>query len=143
MEILNRIFLKKLRKFFGDLVSFRTPLSRIIIFSFIILFFFFLPFGSIEELPTKCVFKNVIFPFLFNGDCPDSGLFKDCECLGCGMTRALSELLDGNFKKAAEYNPLVFPLVFVILFIIIKDIIILFKNYKIKFKLSEEQLSRR
>lgn len=126
----------KFFKFVGDLVSFRTPLSRVIIFSFIFLFFIFLPFDSIEGLPTKCIFKNVIFPFLFNGHCPESGLFKDCECPGCGMTRALSELIHGNFISAIEYNPLVILLVSVMLFLIIKDVIVLLRNFKIGLFLS-------
>lgn len=127
--MLNKISLNKFLKFLGDLISFRTPISRILVFLFIFLFFFFISFESVKEFPVKCIYKNFILPFIFGGDCPENGLFKDCECPGCGMTRAFSELIHGNFTEAIKYNSIVIPLVILMIFFIFKDSIFLLKKY--------------
>jgi len=43
--------------------------------------------------------------------------FFDVECWGCGMTRAILEILDFNFEKAIKLNPLS-PLVLTLIFLI-------------------------
>jgi len=60
------------------------------------------PPAAVERGPSFCIFKN-LFGF---------------ECLGCGLTRAFSELLHGNLARAIRFNPLViiaFPTVTTIL----------------------------
>ena len=55
------------------------------------------PTSWVESLPSVCLFKAVF----------------GVECLGCGITRALSHLFHGNFDTALQYNPRVivaFPL---------------------------------
>ena len=73
--------------------------------------------------PIKCVFKNIILPFLFNGNCPTTGIFADCECPACGLTRGMSRLLHGDISSAIEYNFLVIPVFIVMIFVITINLI--------------------
>lgn len=52
---------------------------------------FLLPLSLIEAAPSVCLFKNIL------------GL----ECPGCGITRAVVSVLQGDLAKAWEYNKLV------------------------------------
>lgn len=54
------------------------------------------------------VFLVAVF-YLFGPGCPQQALFG-ISCLGCGMTRAYLQLLQGNVKGAFFYHPL-FPIV--------------------------------
>ena len=61
------------------------------------LFMLIVPLSSLESYPSLCLFKNI------------AGI----DCIGCGMTRAVSSLLHGDAEKAYRYNRLVvivFPL---------------------------------
>jgi hypothetical protein len=78
--------------------------------------------------PFNCIFKAIILPFIFNNNCPATGLFANCECPACGLTRALSSLLHGDISSALNYNLLVTPLFLVLLFVLILNVIKLIKN---------------
>ncbi len=111
-------FLKTSKDYFFHFLSFGSPQAIAFNLSSILLSFGILPVKSSEHTIFKCVFKNVIFPFIFRGNCPETGLFAHCNCPGCGMTRALSNLLHGNFSEAWHFNRLVYPLVAVMLVLI-------------------------
>ena len=57
----------------------------------------------LNNLPVLCIYKR----------------FFGIECWGCGMTRAIISVANGNFKNAIEYNwrvLIVFPLLLYIYF---------------------------
>ena len=47
-----------------------------------------IPTETLSQEPTVCLFKNLF----------------GIECLGCGMTRAISSALHGRFTTAMQYN---------------------------------------
>ncbi len=47
--------------------------------------------------------------------------FFDIKCFGCGLTRSFEYILDLNFSKAFETNPMIYPVFLGILILIIKD----------------------
>jgi len=102
-----------------------TPKKRTIIFSRIMLFFIIVPTNIVKSGESICIFKNFIIPLFFD-KCPETGIFKDCECPACGMTRAFSSLLHLDFKSAWNYNKGIFLFFPVFLFIFIKDLISLY-----------------
>lgn len=53
-----------------------------------------MPTGWFEQGPVLCLFRRL----------------AGVECLGCGMTRAMAALLDGQWRAAAELNALSLPL---------------------------------
>lgn len=53
-----------------------------------------LPTALVEQGPVLCLFRRL----------------ADLECLGCGMTRAMVALLNGEWQAAAELNALSLPL---------------------------------
>ncbi len=125
---INRMFFKKIFIFFLDCISFNTP--QAIIFNILIIFLMLaiIPTNYLIYSPVKCIFKNVIFPIIFSESCPVAGLFANCECPACGLTRALSSLLHGDISSALNYNVLVIPLFLVMLFVLILNIIKLIKK---------------
>ena len=59
---------------------------------------------TLNNLPSVCLYKR----------------FFGLECWGCGMTRAIISVVNGNFKDAIEYNwrvLIVFPLLLYIYFL--------------------------
>jgi hypothetical protein len=120
--------LKKLFSFFLDLLSFNTPKAIVFNISFIFLTLFLLPTSDLKYLPTKCVFKHIILPILYKGNCPSYGLFSECNCPFCGLTRAMSRLLKFDIKGALEFNILVIPLFIAMISVLILNIIKLVKK---------------
>lgn len=60
--------------------------------------------STFNDLPTMCLYKR----------------YLGKECWGCGMTRAIISVANGNFKNAIEYNwrvLIVFPLLIYIYFL--------------------------
>jgi hypothetical protein len=43
------------------------------------------------------------------------------ECFGCGLNRAVIELLKGNFSAAVNYNPLIYIYLILVLILLILD----------------------
>lgn len=61
--------------------------------------------------------------------------FTGFKCAGCGMTRAIHNLLNFKFKTAFEYNPLLFLLIIYVIYYII-----IFGLYKLKKIIKTEKL---
>ena len=57
------------------------------------------------------------------------------ECPGCGMQRALIELLKGNFIDSLKIYPALLPTIFLIVFLIL-HLILKFKNGAFVLKIS-------
>lgn len=118
----------KLLSFLIDCLSFNTPKAIVFNLSSILLILAVIPTKVIVNLPTICIFKNFILPIAFKGKCPTSGLFANCECPACGLTRAMSSLLHGNLQAALGYNHLVIIVFIVMVFIIIINLIKIKRN---------------
>jgi len=125
-------FLHNLFSFLLDLLSFGTPLAIITNFIIILSFCFFIPINSLETFPIKCVFKHHILPFIFQGNCPTSGLFAGCNCLGCGMTHSVHYILHGDFYLAWNTNKLSFVVMLGIIILISINLKKLHSNNKFK-----------
>jgi hypothetical protein len=69
-----------------------------------------IPTELVAEGPTICVFKRLL----------------GRDCLGCGMTRALSILLHGNLALALSYNKLVVVVLPTLCFVLLKDVVSVF-----------------
>lgn len=105
---------KKTNSFFYfilDLISFGSPRAIIIDIAIILLLCAAVPISTLESFPVKCLFKSYVIPFVFHGNCPESGLFSGCECPACGMTHALHYLMNGEFRKAWETNRIAFAVI--------------------------------
>jgi hypothetical protein len=70
------------------------------------------------------LFSAIICYFFFDFDifppCIWTSLW-DQKCMGCGMTSAFLELLQGNFQNAWEINPFIFIVLPSISYFIIRD----------------------
>jgi len=119
---------RKLKDYFLDMISFGTPQAIVLNLSFILL----LPLSYVVFLPINSVFKDFLLPFIFSGDCPDSGLFKNCSFYSTGQARAMSSLLHGDFENAYAMNKLVFLLFFFMLLVLVLNIIKSYKIYRSK-----------
>lgn len=133
MGFLTKPQLKSFFSFFSNLISFGTPLAIIINFLLILSFCFFIPISSLDLFPIKCIFKSYILPFLFNGNCPTSGLFAGCECPACGMTHSIYHILHGDFSLAWNTNKLSF-------LVISSIIILLFFNLNKIYRRKKEKI---
>jgi hypothetical protein len=80
------------------------------------LMLFLIPTALLDKYPAICIIKNI------------SGI----DCLGCGMTRAISSIFHGNLETAIHYNQLViivFPLlVYIWSIFIIRELYALIDN---------------
>ncbi|MDD3175305.1 MAG: DUF2752 domain-containing protein [Candidatus Nanoarchaeia archaeon] len=121
---------RQIKKVFGDLISFGTPQAIVINIFLIFLIFTLIPTSTLENKPSLCIFKNIILPFIYNNNCPTEGIFKDCECPGCGLTRAMSSLMHGNLKDALNYNKGIIPLVLTMIVFWIINLRKSIKHYK-------------
>ena len=125
-------FLHNLFSFLLDLLSFGTPLAIITNFIIILSFCFFISINSLETFPIKCIFKHHILPFIFQGNCPTSGLFAGCNCLGCGMTHSVHHILHGNFNLAWNTNKLSFVVMLGMIILVFINIKKLHQEMKLK-----------
>lgn len=119
--------------FFLNLISFSTPQAIVINISLIFLILAFVPTTNLETVGIPCIYKEVILPFIYKNNCPTQGLFANCECPACGMTRAMSSMLHGKFKEAISYNKGILILLPLMIFILIQNIF-KWKNHYIKNK---------
>lgn len=117
--------LKKIKYVLFDILSFGSPQAIIFNLSSVLLILRVIPTSLLKHSPFKCIFKNFLLPLIFRGNCPKTGLFANCECPACGLIRAMSRLLHGDFIGAWNFNKVVF-LVFGVM--VILTIINLFKT---------------
>jgi len=125
----RRIYsLRKAWRIFLDIISFNTPFARVFDLSSILIFLSAAPLSLIENSPVKCVFKTYLLPLVFGGICPESGIFAGCNCLGCGMTRAIWHILHGDLAGAYALNAMAFLVLSVMLTIILIDFVSLLRK---------------
>jgi len=120
----------RVRKILLDIISFGTPLTQTLNLVLILLALAILPTGYIAKYSPfhfRCIFKTVILPLIFRGNCPSSGLFAGCNCPACGMTRAMSRLLHGDLIGAWNFNPLVFVVLGIMVWIIATNVATMLK----------------
>ncbi len=114
--------LNGLSKLIYEIISFGSARGIVIAISLSFLFFLVTPTNFFIFMPGLCIFKKFILPFVFRGNCPTVGVFAFCECPACGMTRAMSSFMHGNFELAWDYNPLVYILIPILLVVLIINI---------------------
>ncbi|MCK5282459.1 MAG: DUF2752 domain-containing protein [Nanoarchaeota archaeon] len=114
---------KKIKTIFFDILSFGTPQAKVFNLSSILLILASVPTEYLKYSPVKCVFKHFLLPLIFNGTCPIDGIFANCNCPACGLTRGMSRLLHGDIGGALKFNRLVLIVFFVMLTLIIINII--------------------
>jgi hypothetical protein len=112
----------KFSKTILEIISFGTPKAIVFNLTSILLILAAIPTNYLAYSPTKCVFKTFILPILFNGHCPATGIFSGCQCPACGLTRAMSRLLHGDFVGALNYNKIVFLVLSVMIVVIIINV---------------------
>ena len=125
-----RVRFAEIKRIFLDLVSFNTPQAKVFNLSAILIALASVPTKYLSYSPVKCVFKNVILPLVFRGNCPTSGIFAGCECPACGMTRAMSRLLHGDIVGAYNFNKGVFLVLLVMLVLIAINLVKSVREYK-------------
>ena len=120
--------MKKSKNLFLDIVSFGTPEAIVFNLAVIFLILAIISTGSLGYLPVKCIFKDIILPAIFHGNCPQTGIFANCECPACGMTHAMSRLLHGDFDGAWSFNKGVFLVFGVMLYLLVYNCIKILKR---------------
>ena len=118
-------FLKKIKFIFFDFLSFGSPQAIVFNLSVILIILALLPTGDLGYLPIKPVFKEFLLPLIFGGNCPDSGILKNCDVYSTGQTRGISNLLHGNFQEAWEFNKIT-PFLFLVMIILIIKIMFIY-----------------
>jgi len=122
--------IRKIKDFFLYFLGFDKPGAIVLILSLILLVLWVIPASFISKGPSICIFKNFILPFIFHGNCPVGGFFAGCNCPACGLTRALSNIMHGDFAAAWAYNKISFIVFFIMLALIISNLAKLMKEYK-------------
>lgn len=92
-----------IKKILLEHISFDSPRAIAINLAIILMLLAIIPTSAISRSPTGCIFKTIILPAVFHG-CPESGIFKGCECPGCGLTRSVSRLLHGDITGSMDLN---------------------------------------
>jgi len=98
-----------------EFLSFGSPRAVVYNLSAILLALAIVPTAFLGRLPVKCIWKSYVIPLFFKHNCPTSGIFTDCRCPACGLTRGVSSILHGEFSVGQNYNRLS---IFVLLFMI-------------------------
>jgi hypothetical protein len=120
--------IKKIKDFFLYFLGFDKPRAIVLNLSLILYVLAVIPLNILSKGPSLCIFKNFILPLVFHGICPAVGFFAGCNCPACGMTRALSSIMHGNFSAAWVYNKLSFVVFSIMVVLIIVNIIKLMKE---------------
>lgn len=122
----------KVKKYFTNIISFATPEAKVFNLSSIFFILAVVPTEKLGYSPIKCIFKHFLLPLIFNGNCPSDGIFANCNCPACGLTRGMSRLLHGDIHGALYFNKLVIIVFIVMVSIIIKEGYVIIKKYKSK-----------
>jgi hypothetical protein len=120
----------KIKIVFLDLISFGSPQAILFNLTTIFILLFVTPTKNLVYSPVKCIFKRYLLPLIFRGNCPTSGLFANCEDPACGLTRAVSSLLHGDFSAAWNFNKAVYLLFSVMIIVLIINLVKTIKYYK-------------
>ena len=126
----DRQSLKKLYYFFLNCLSFNTPEAIVFNISLILIILAILPVSDLSYLPVRCVFKYFLLPIVFKGSCPSSGLFFECNCPFCGVTRGMNRFLHGDIKEAMKFNIIVIPLFFAMIIVLIINLVKVIRKHK-------------
>ncbi len=121
---------KKIKKVLLDILSFGSPQAIVFNLTSIIVLLGATPVSAVKYSPVTCIFKHFLLPLIFSGNCPASGIFANCECPACGMTRAMSRLLKGRINEALSFNKGVIVVLAVMLIVIAINAFRWYKIYK-------------
>lgn len=75
--------------------------------------------GRVRAIVRESSFLLVLLFFALNTQ--HACVFVKCfgiECPGCGMTRAIREVVHHNFAKAFQYHPMVFSMPYIAFYIV-------------------------
>ncbi len=117
----------RIKSIFLEFLSFNSKRAKVINLSSILFLLAVIPTKVIENSHSICIFKNFIFPLVFGENCSFLG---SCNCPACGMTRSVSNILHGNFKRAWSFNKLAFLTLIIMTTLIVINTIKLIKNKK-------------
>ncbi|HEX2914729.1 MAG TPA: DUF2752 domain-containing protein [Chloroflexia bacterium] len=92
--------------FLKEAIGLTTPRGRLIAVSALAAFLRIAGPGRLEQGPSLCLIR----------------LITGRPCPACGMTRACAALLQGQPRKAARYNKLIFPVVAVLMLVLFRDL---------------------
>jgi hypothetical protein len=105
--------------------KYRLRTARISTVISILLLLSVLPTEFLNTVPSICLFKKLF----------------GIECLGCGMTRAISSMLHLNFSEAISYNRLVVILLPAAFTFVVKDCVSFYRRSSIS-KVSREEVHK-
>ncbi|MCX6810783.1 MAG: DUF2752 domain-containing protein [Candidatus Berkelbacteria bacterium] len=97
-------------------------------FSVVLLALAIIPTAFLNRIGIPCIWRRFVLPWIYRGHCPETGFFAHCLCPGCGLTRAMSRLMHGDFVGAYSYNHLIFLVVATVLVIFATNVIKLLKK---------------
>ena len=118
----------RIKSVFLEFLSFDSERAKVINLSSILFLLAIIPTKIIENGHSICIFKNFIFPTLFGEGCSFLG---GCNCPACGMTRAFSNILHGNIKRAWSFNKLAFISLTIMVALVIINAIKLIKGKRV------------
>lgn len=121
---------KKVKYIFLDLISFGSPQAILFNLSTILILLFIVPTKYLIYSPAKCIFKNILLPLIFKGNCPTTGIFANCDGPACGLTRAMSSLLHGDFYAAWNFNKGVYLLFSIMIIVLIINLVKTINYYR-------------
>jgi hypothetical protein len=92
-----------LRKFL-NLIDLSRPQSVLFVLGSGLFILAVIPYQWLQQGFYHCLWKTTLFPMLFRGHCPATGLLAGCNCPGCGLTRAFWHILHGHPSQAYALN---------------------------------------
>jgi len=105
-----------------------SPKAVVVSFSVVFMALAVIPTAFLGQPGSLCIWHRFVLPWIFHNYCPQSGLFANCLCPGCGITHAMSRLLHGDIIGAYNYNHLIYIVAAVVIIVYITNIIKLIKK---------------
>ncbi|MBT4541244.1 DUF2752 domain-containing protein [Candidatus Woesearchaeota archaeon] len=134
---MGKKLVSKIKKILLDILSFGSPQAIVFNLTSILVLLGTAPVSAVKYSPVKCVFKHIILPLIYRGNCPTSGFFANCDGPACGMTRAMSRLLKGRVSEALSFNKGVIIVLVVIVIVLLINCYKWYRYYKKTGKLYE------